>query len=289
MGNLAIEILMNENADKNIPLAGVIGDPISHSRSPEIHNYWLKAKGVIGHYIPLRVSTSMLSETIKFLPRIGFKGVNITIPHKTNVISLVDNLTDRAALIGAVNTIHFNNDGNVTGDNTDAYGFIENIKQTHPTWTPNAGPAMVFGAGGAARAVVWALLSEGVPEVRVVNRTKPKALALSDVLGAKVKVIDWMEACYMMNDIATLVNTTSLGMVGNVSFNQDISQLNPLSLVIDLVYNPLETDLIKSAKGMGLTTVDGLGMLLHQAIPGFEKWFGYKPEVTMELKNIMKT
>ena len=248
MNNLAIVKLMITNSNKDIPLAGVIGDPIYHSLSPDIHNYWLKTKGVKGYYIPLNVSTHFLSETIKLLPKIGFKGVNITIPHKTNVISLVDNLTDRAALIGAVNTLHFNNDGNVTGDNTDAYGFIENIKQTHTSWAPKKGPAMVFGAGGAARAVVWALLSEGVPEVRVVNRTKTKAVALSDVLGAKVKVIDWMEAPYMMSDIATLVNTTSLGMIGNVPFNQDISQINLQSLVIDLVYNPLETDLLKAAK-----------------------------------------
>ena len=274
--------------NKNIPLAGVIGNPIFHSRSPDIHNYWLRTRKVTGHYIPLNVPTPILGETLKFLPKIGFRGVNITIPHKTNVISLVDNLTDRAALIGAVNTIHFNNDGNVTGDNTDAYGFIENIKQTHSSWAANKGPAMVFGAGGAARAVVWALLSEGVPEVRVVNRTKTKAVALSDVLGAKVKVIDWMEASYVMSDIATLVNTTSLGMIGSVPFNQDISRLNSQSVVIDLVYNPTETGLLKSAKSMGLNTVDGLGMLLHQAIPGFEKWFGFRPEVTPDLRNRIK-
>ena len=274
---------------KKIPLAGVIGNPISHSLSPSLHQYWLKKHNLDGHYIPLHVTSELLSETIEFLPKIGFKGVNITIPHKTNVISLVHNLTDRAALIGAVNTVHFNEEGNITGDNTDAYGFIENIKQTEPSWRATTGPAMVFGAGGAARAIVWALLSEGVPEVRITNRTKQKAIALTDILGAKVKVVDWMDVESELNDVITLVNTTSLGMTGCAPFNKDISNLPNNSLVVDLVYNPLETDLIRKARDIGLRSVDGLGMLLHQAAPGFEKWFGVKPTVTEEIKIMLNS
>ena len=246
---------------QNIPLAGVLGNPIAQSLSPNIHNYWLRKTKTNGFYIPINVSSRDLEKTIKFLPTIGFKGVNVTIPHKTNLISLVDNLTDRAALIGAVNTVHYNTDGNITGDNTDAYGFIENIKHVEPNWDPREGPAMVFGSGGAARAVVWALLSEGAPEVRLANRTKPKAIALSDTLGAKVKVIDWMKASDMLSDLKTLVNTTSLGMVGSAPFNQNISTLNPNSLVVDIVYNPIQTEFLKTAQEIGCKTVDGLGML----------------------------
>ncbi len=279
---------MNESP-KKIPLAGVIGNPISHSLSPALHQYWLKQNKLDGYYIPLQVTSELLPNTVEFLPKIGFKGVNITIPHKTNVISLVHNLTDRAALIGAVNTLHFNNDGHITGDNTDAYGFIENIKQVEPNWNATQGPAMVFGAGGAARAIVWALLSEGVPEVRITNRTKQKAIALTDILGAKVRVVDWMDAESELNDVVTLVNTTSLGMKGSAPFNKDISNLPTNSLVVDLVYNPLETDLIRQAREVGLRSVDGLGMLLHQAVPGFEKWFGLKPMVTEEIKTVLNT
>lgn len=267
----------------NIPLAGVIGNPIGHSLSPKIHNFWISKIGLNGHYIPMDISSNILQETIKFLPKIGFKGLNVTLPHKTNIIALVDNLTDRAALIGAVNTIHFNSDGLVVGDNTDAFGFIENIKRNSIDWDPKVGPAMVFGAGGAARAIVWALLAEGVPEVRIVNRTKTKAAALGDILGAKVKVFDVMDATQNMGDIAILVNATSLGMVGNGPFNYDISNLNRNSMVIDLVYNPLRTDLLIAAEEIGLKTINGLGMLLYQAVPGFEKWFGHKPKVTPEL------
>ena len=270
---------------QSIPLAGVLGNPIDQSLSPNIHNYWLRKTKTKGFYIPINVSSRDLEKTIKFLPTIGFKGVNVTIPHKTNLISLVDNLTDRAALIGAVNTVHYNTDGNITGDNTDAYGFIENIKHIEPSWDAREGPAMVFGSGGAARAIVWALLSEGAPEVRLANRTKPKAIALSDTLGAKVKVIDWMRASDMLSDLKTLVNTTSLGMVGSAPFNQNISTLNPNSLVVDIVYNPIQTEFLKTAQEIGCKTVDGLGMLIYQAMPGFEKWFGAKPNVSEDLKD----
>ncbi len=269
---------------KEVPLAAVIGSPIRQSLSPDLHNYWLHKNNLKGYYIPLNINIPMLKTTIKLLPKLGFKGANVTIPHKTNVLSMVDKLTDRAAMIGAVNTLHFNSFGQITGDNTDAYGFIENIKQKQPHWDPKKGPALVYGAGGAARAIVWALLHEGVPEVRISNRTKTKATSLSDILGAKVKVIDWKNVDNHLEDVLTLVNTTSLGMIGNVQFSPNLSKLNSKALVVDLVYNPLRTDFLNKAKSMGLQTVNGLGMLIHQGVPGFEKWFGFQPKVTEELE-----
>ena len=273
---------------KEVPLAAVIGSPIGQSLSPDLHNYWLVKNNLKGYYIPLNVNLQMLEKTINLLPKLGFKGANVTIPHKTNVLSMVDKLTDRATMIGAVNTLHFNSSGQITGDNTDAYGFIENIKQKQPHWDPKKGPALVYGAGGAARAIVWALLHEGVPEVRISNRTKTKAISLSDILGAKVKVIDWTNVDSQLEEVLTLVNTTSLGMIGNARFSPNISKINSQALVVDLVYNPLKTDLLKTAKSMGLKTVDGLGMLLHQGVPGFEKWFGVQPKVTEELEMFLQ-
>ena len=262
-----------------IPLAGVIGDPISHSRSPTLHNYWLRRYGIKGHYIPMHVVQSDLRAALDMLPRLGFVGINVTAPHKESVLALADIVTDRAALIGAANTLIFRKDGRIHADNTDGSGFIANLRQNAPDWRPTVGPAAVLGAGGASRAVIAALLEVGVAEIRVANRSRPRAETLRSDFGAKVVVVDWIQAGNMLEDAATVVNTTTLGMTGKPEFRVPLDALSPRALVTDLVYTPLRTALLIEAEKMGCTVVDGLGMLLHQAAPGFERWFGHRPEV----------
>jgi shikimate dehydrogenase len=262
-----------------IPLAGVIGHPIAHSRSPALHGFWLRRYGLKGHYIPIDIAPSDLPEMIRTLPRLGFVGLNVTIPHKESILHIADIVTDRAALIGAANTLIFRKDGKIHADNTDGSGFIANLRQNAPHWAPAAGPAVVFGAGGAARAVVAALIEAGVPEIRLMNRTRPRADAVRADFGAKVHVHDWVQAGHLIEDAATVVNTTSLGMTGKPDFTTPLDRLNPHALVTDLVYTPLKTQFLTQAEARGATVVDGLGMLLHQAAPGFERWFGLRPEV----------
>lgn len=265
--------------DQRIPLAGVIGSPISHSRSPALHGHWLKLYGIRGFYIPMDVAQSDLAEVLRTLPKLGFVGVNVTIPHKETVLALADVVTDRAALIGAANTLIFRKDGRIHADNTDGYGFIANLRQNAPSWQPETGPAAVFGAGGAARAVIASLIEVGVPEIRIANRTRQRAETLRHEFGAKLEVYDWVQAGNMVEDAATVVNTTSLGMVGKPEFRVPLDGLSPAAVVTDLVYTPLRTQFLEQAAAQGCITVDGLGMLLHQAAPAFERWFGQRPEV----------
>jgi len=267
-----------------IPLAGVIGSPIAHSRSPVLHGYWLRRYGIAGHYVPLDIAPGDLAEALRMLPKMGFVGCNVTIPHKENVLALADIVTDRAALIGAANTLIFRKDGKLHADNTDGIGFVNNLRQNAPQWVPGAGPAAVFGAGGAARGVVAALLEAGVPEVRVANRTRTRADTLRTDFGARVVVVDWTQGAAMVDGAATVVNTTSLGMTGKSDFKVSLDRLNPRALVTDIVYTPLDTPFLRAARDMGCTTVDGLGMLLHQAVPGFERWFGTRPVVDEETR-----
>jgi shikimate dehydrogenase len=262
-----------------IPLAGVIGAPIGHSRSPTLHGYWLRRYGLRGHYIPMEILQADLKEVLRILPKMGFVGLNVTLPHKEAVLSLADIVTDRAALIGAANTLIFRKDGRIHADNTDGSGFVANMRQQAPGWHPSAGPAAVFGAGGAARAVVAALIEVGVPEVRIANRTRPRAEALRSDFGAKVVVHDWVQAGNMLDGAMTVVNTTSLGMTGKPEFRVPLDALHRHAVVNDLVYAPLKTQFLIEAEAVGCTVVDGLGMLLHQAAPGFERWFGVRPEV----------
>ncbi len=262
-----------------IPLAGVIGHPVAHSRSPALHGHWLRQLGIKGHYIPIDVAPSDLAETLRTLPKLGFVGCNITIPHKEAALDLADIVTDRAALIGAANTLIFRKDGKIHADNTDGIGFLNNLRQEAPAWQSGAGPAAIFGAGGAARAVVSALLDAGAPEVRVANRTRARADTLRRDFGARVVVVDWTQGGNMLEDVATVVNTTALGMVGKAEFRIPLDLVNPQALVTDIVYTPLDTPFLQAARQAGCTTVDGLGMLLHQAVPGFERWFGTRPVV----------
>jgi shikimate dehydrogenase len=265
--------------DQRIPLAGVIGSPIAHSKSPKLHSYWLNRYGLSGYYVPMDIVADSLEETLRALPKAGFVGLNVTIPHKERVLAIADLVTDRAALMGAANTLIFRKDGKIHADNTDGYGFIENLRQGAPAWDPTSGPAAVIGAGGAARAVVAALLDAGVPEVYLSNRTKTRAEALRQEFGVKIQVCDWVQAGNMLEGAATVVNTSSLGMVGKPEMRIPLDGLSSDAVVTDLVYTPLETKLLSEARKKGCTTVDGLGMLLHQAAPGFERWFGVRPDV----------
>lgn len=269
----------DSNPLPKIPLAGVIGSPIAHSRSPALHGHWLKTFGIPGFYIPMDVASENLAEVLRALPKAGFVGVNVTVPHKVAVMELADLVTDRATLIGAANTLIFRKDGKIHADNTDGYGFIENLRQNAPEWNPSAGPAAVFGAGGAARAVIASLLDVGVPEIMISNRTRIRAEGLQHDFGHRLRVVDWVQAGNMLEDAATVVNTTSLGMVGKPELRVPLDGLQKGALVTDLVYAPLQTRLLRVAQEMGCVTVDGLGMLLHQAVPGFERWFGQRPVV----------
>ncbi|MCE8552799.1 shikimate dehydrogenase [Ruegeria pomeroyi] len=265
--------------ETRIPLAGVIGHPISHSKSPRLHGHWLKTYGINGYYIPMDVAPQDLAQVVRTLPKAGFVGVNITIPHKEAVMAVADQITDRATLIGAVNTLIFREDGRILADNTDGYGFMENLRAGAPDWDPKSGPAVVFGAGGAARAVISALAEAGVPEVIVTNRTRVRADKLKDDFGQRVTVADWVQAGNVVEDARLVVNTTSLGMIGKPELRVPLDGLRADAVVTDLVYAPLKTRLLAEAEEMGCTTVDGLGMLLHQAVPGFERWFGERPVV----------
>lgn len=265
--------------EARIPLAGVIGSPVSHSKSPQLHRHWLGTYGLRGHYVHLDIASADLHDAIKMMPKLGFVGANVTIPYKETVMEIADQITDRATLIGAANTLIFRTDGKIMADNTDGYGFLENIRQNVPDWDPNAGPAVVLGAGGACRAVVAALAEAGVQDIMLTNRTRSRADRLKQDFGQRVRVVDWVQAGNILEDAALVVNTTSLGMVGKPELRVPLDGLQKGAVVTDLVYTPLKTHLLQAAEEAGCRTVDGLGMLLHQAVPGFERWFGIRPAV----------
>ncbi|WP_297769392.1 shikimate dehydrogenase [uncultured Roseovarius sp.] len=264
---------------EKIPLAGVIGSPIAHSKSPQLHRHWLKTLGIPGYYIPMDVASDDLGNVLQTLPKMGFVGVNITVPHKERALELADLVTDRATLIGAANTLIFRKDGKIHADNTDGYGFIQNLHQNAPDWAPKSGPAAVLGAGGAARAVLASLLDAGVPEIMIANRTRVRAEALQSEFGTRLTVVDWVQAGNMLEEATTVVNTTSLGMIGQPPLRIPLDGLQKGTVVNDLVYAPLKTSLLLEAERAGCIAVDGLGMLLHQAVPAFERWFGTRPSV----------
>lgn len=272
---------------KTIPLAGVIGSPISHSKSPQLHGHWIKTYGLDGFYIPIDVTPQDLETVLQTLPKMGFVGVNITIPHKEAVLKIADLVTDRATLIGAANTLIFRPDGRIHADNTDGYGFLENLRSGAPDWDPVTGPAAVLGAGGAARAVIVSLLDAGVPEILLSNRTRARAEKLQSDFGNRVRVYDWVQAGNMLDEAALVVNTSSLGMVGKAEMRVPLDGLRPDTVVTDLVYTPLRTRLLEVAAEKGCVTVDGLGMLLYQGVPGFERWFGVRPEVDAETRQVV--
>jgi shikimate dehydrogenase len=266
------------------PLAGVLGWPIGHSRSPRLHGHWLARYRIEGYYVPIALPPEGFARGLLSLPALGFRGVNVTIPHKEAALALATEATERARVIGAANTLTFGPDGAIHADNTDAYGFIANLRQEAPAWNAAAGPALVLGAGGAARAVVAALLAEGCPEVRVANRTGARADALRDHFGPDVAPIDWSAVAAAAGDVATVVNTTSLGMEGEAALPLDLAAVASAALVTDIVYGAEPTPFVRAARARGLLAVDGIGMLLHQGVPGFERWFGRRPEVDAALR-----
>ena len=267
-----------------IPLAGVIGAPVAHSLSPKLHGFWLRRMRLPGHYIPLEVSQADLRHVLTAMPHMGFVGCNVTIPHKESVLGLADLVADRAALIGAANTLIFRPDGRIHADNTDGYGFVQNLCQRAPEWEPKAGPATIFGAGGAARAVVASLIDAGAPQIRIANRTRARAESLRAEFGPRLTVFDWNDGKAMVDDAATVVNASSLGMAGRPELRLPEGALRPGMVVTDLVYAPLRTGFLASAEEAGCTTVDGLGMLIWQAVPGFERWFGQRPDVDDDVR-----
>ena len=268
-------------------LAGIMGWPVAHSRSPALHNFWLDEHGVDGAYVPLPVRPEQLSQALRALPVLGFCGCNLTIPHKQTALSIVDRVDPLAQRIGAMNTVVVAADDRLEGYNTDVYGFRENLRECAPDWDPALGPAVILGAGGAARAVAAALLEAGVAEIRLVNRTLPRAEQLAADLAApamRISALPWQARSTALRDAGLLVNATSLGMSGEPELDIDLSHLPPDAVVADIVYVPLETRLLADARRRGHRSVDGLGMLLHQGRPGFEAWFGTPVRVTRELR-----
>ena len=270
-----------------IPVAAVLGHPINHSKSPKLHNYWLSLFNIDGYYIPLDIDPRNFENSIRALSGLGFVGANVTIPYKEKVLKIADKISDRAAIIGAANTLTFLQDGRIYADNTDGYGFLQNIKCKYNDWTAGEGTSVVFGAGGASRAILGALIEDGANEVILANRTRSRADQLRSDFGAKIKVVDWMKVQNYLSDASTVINATSLGMDGKAELPIPLQGLNKNTLVTDIVYTPLNTPLLENAAKRGCRTVDGLGMLIHQAIPGFERWFGVKPDVSEKLRELL--
>jgi shikimate dehydrogenase len=260
-------------------LAGIMGWPVAHSRSPALHGYWLRQYRVDGAYVPLAVKPENLRRALQALPLLGFAGCNLTIPHKEEALRAVDRYEPSAKRAGGVNTVTIDAGGNIVGSSTDGYGFIAALHAAAPTYAAAQAPAVVLGAGGAARAIVAALLDHGAREVRLVNRTPERAAKLAKELGGEVRGVLWEKRADALAGAGLLVNATSLGMEGQPALDLPLDTLPSEALVNDIVYVPLETPLLATARARGNRCVDGLGMLLHQAAPGFEAWFGVKPEI----------
>jgi len=272
-------------------VAGVFGWPINHSRSPRLHGFWLAKYGIDGAYLPFSTRPENLIDAIRALPKLGFRGGNITLPHKERALAAVDELSDVARRIGAVNTLIVREDGTIFGDNTDGYGFLQHLKSSAPQWRAEAGPAVVLGAGGAARAIIVALLDAGVPRIILTNRTASRADNLARELGGeasgRIEVIDWTLREAALEGAGLLVNTTQLGQAGQAPLEINLRHLPTSAVVDDIVYVPLETNLLAAAKARGNAVVDGIGMLLHQARPGFKAWFGVEPVVDAGLRDFV--
>jgi shikimate dehydrogenase len=264
-------------------IAGVMGWPVSHSRSPRLHGYWLDAYRIDGAYIPLAVPPDSARDAIRALPALGFRGVNVTVPHKETALAAVDEVDSHARRIGAVNTIIVGDDGRLIGSNTDGFGFMENLAAATPDW-PRDRPAVVLGAGGASRAIIIALIDAGVPDIRITNRTESRATALAEEFSGPCSVVPWEDRSGCLESAGLLVNTTTLGMGGAATLDLSLDDLPDDAVVTDIVYTPLRTPLLEDAAARGHRTVDGLGMLLHQARPGFAAWFGQEPKVSQALR-----
>ena len=265
-------------------LAGVMGWPIAHSRSPKIHNYWLAQYGLAGAYAPLAIAPGRLEPALRALAPLGFAGCNLTIPHKEAALPFLDVVEENARRIGAVNCVVVGKGGELTGRNYDGFGFVAALREAAPKWRAGAAPCVVIGAGGAARAILSGLIEAGARDIRLFNRSPERAAALADLFGAPVEAYPWNQRVDALADAGLVVNATSLGMVGQPSLDLTLSGLPKSALVCDIVYAPLETPLLAEARRLGATPVDGLGMLIHQARPAFRDWTGIMPEATPELR-----
>ena len=265
-------------------LVGIVGWPVAHSRSPIIHKYWLDVHGIRGTYVPLAVKAERVQDALRGLVALGFRGCNVTMPHKQAVMACLDKVNETARRIGAVNTIVVESDGTLSGFNNDGNGFVQSLRDARPDWRGDAGPALILGGGGAARAVLVALLENGATEVRIANRTAEKAQAMAEEFGSAVKAIGWENRNAAMADLALLVNATDRGMTGKPALDVVMDRLPATALVGDLIYTPPETPFLLQARQRGNLTVNGLGLLLNQARLGFQAWFGVLPEVTQPLR-----
>lgn len=272
-------------------LAGVLGWPVGHSKSPLLHNYWFERYHVDGVYMPLAVAPDDLAAVVRVLPRMGFRGVNVTIPHKAVVLPLVDALDPLAAAIGAVNTVLIDEVGRTQGLNTDGIGFLAHLSAAVPGWRERVRRVVLIGAGGAARALAATFIAEGVAELVLVNRTLERAevlLARLDAATTRTAALPWDARHTALDGADLLVNTSSLGMTGQPPLELALDALPPGAIVADIVYAPLVTPLLAAAAARGNATVDGLGMLLHQAVPGFAHWGGVTPAVDAETRAVVE-
>jgi shikimate dehydrogenase len=265
-------------------MAGVMGWPVMHSRSPKIHNFWLAKHGLAGAYVPLAIRAEGLRAALRALPALGFSGCNLTIPHKEAAFEIVNRVDPLARRIGAINCVVVASDGSLDGFNYDGFGYIQSILEAWPSWRADSGPIVVIGAGGGARAVLASLIDQGAHEIRLVNRSAARANALAQEFGMPVTAVAWDDRHAALAGVAMLVNTTSQGMAGQPPLDLALDKLPASALVSDIVYIPRETPLLAAARRRGNRTVNGLGMLLHQARPAFHAWFGVMPEVTAELR-----
>jgi shikimate dehydrogenase len=269
-------------------LAGVMGWPVMHSRSPMMHNYWFTKHGLAGTYVPLAIRPENLTAALRGLPPLGFAGVNVTIPHKQEAMKIIDEVDALARSIGAVSCIVVRPDGSLAGTNNDCYGFIHAVKQEQPGWRADAGPIVVIGAGGGSRAVCYGLAREGAREIRLVNRTLDRAREIEREFGAPIKALRWEDRHDALEGAAMVVNTTSQGMVGNPALEIRLDKLPKSALAADIIYIPLETPFLAAARARGNRTINGLGMLLNQGRPAWKAWFGIEPEVTAELRAMVE-
>jgi shikimate dehydrogenase len=269
-------------------LAGVMGWPVMHSRSPMLHNFWFRQHELAGTYVPLAIRPEGLGAALRALHPLGFAGCNLTIPHKQQAMTIVDEVDTVAKRIGAISCVTVRPDGSLAGSNNDCYGFIHNLKQERPGWRADAGPIVVIGAGGGSRAVCYGLAQEGAREIRLVNRTFARAKSIADEFGGPIKASDWEQRHDALEGAAMVVNTTSNGMVGQPALDVRLDKLPKSALATDIIYIPLETPFLAAARKRGNPTVNGLGMLLHQGRPAWKAWFGVEPEVTAELRAMVE-
>ena len=269
-------------------MAGVLGWPVMHSRSPLMHNYWMEQQGLAGTYVFLEIKPGTLAPALRALHPLGFSGCNLTIPHKLDAMTIVDEVDDVAKKIGAISCVVVREDGSLFGTNNDWLGFVGNVKQQQPGWRADEGPIAVIGAGGGGRAVVYALLQEGATEIRLINRTRAKAELIAEQFGGPITVLPWEDRHDALEGVAMAVNVTNQGMVGEAALDLRLDRLSESALAADIIYTPLESPFLAACRQLGNRTVNGLGMLLHQGIPAWKMWFGVEPTVTAELRELME-